>query len=204
MKEIKFENARKKFKKIKGAFSNSEFKDQIKEFKEALEILIQRYNTSNWENRFVVGGALEILFCALLNSMGFKAKWLKEARYDLGIDGIKFSLKSNFVSSGDIRLVNILGNEKVSWKEPTIFFISELGICYADPFMKLKTRHTNDALVINVGEIENLIKKKPDLCIIFPIPKKGKNSQEIKTASYDVAKSILENIRSKYLINYLP
>lgn len=98
------------------------------------------YDTANWENRFVVGGALEILFCALLNSIGYKCRWIKEARYDIEINGIKFSMKSNFTGTGDII---------VDWEEPTLFFISDVGICYADPEMGLETRHTHDALVIN-------------------------------------------------------
>ncbi len=200
----KFKRAQLKFKEIKNKFTNSKYREQVKEFENALSKLISEYNTANWENRFVVGGALEILFCALLNSMGFKSKWLKKARYDIKVDGIPFSLKSNFISSGDIRLVNILGDERVSWEEPTIFFISGLGICYADPQMGLRTKHTSDALIINVKEIKSLSEKNAEWHIYINIPEKPKNSQIIKTASYDVAESILKEIKSKYLIKYLP
>ncbi|MEO0147276.1 MAG: hypothetical protein ABIL23_01700 [candidate division WOR-3 bacterium] len=153
------------------------------------------YDTANWENRFVVGGALEILFCALLNSIGYKCRWIKEARYDIEINGIKFSMKSNFTGTGDII---------VDWEEPTLFFISDVGICYADPEMGLETRHTHDALVINTRQIKELIKRNDIWLIPIEIPKKPKSSVKIKTASYDVAKAILEEINSKHLRQNLP
>ncbi len=197
--------ARNKFPELKKSFLNPKFNEQIKEFEKALETLLQEYDTADWENRFVVGGVLEILFCALLNSMGFNAKLVKGKRYDLIIDEISFSLKSNFIGSGDIRLINILGNKKAYWKEPTIFFISNIGICYGDYKLGLKTKSTKDALTINIKEIKNLIKKDEKWHIPFSVirkPKKPKNQR--KTASYDVAKSILESIESKYLINFIP
>lgn len=182
---------------------SSEFKAQVEEFEKALGKLISEYNTANWENRFVVGGALEVLFCALLNSCGFKGELVKEARYDIKIDGILFSLKSNFTSAGDIRLINILGDERVIWEEPTIFFISETGICYADPQMGLNTKHPKDALTINTREIKSLIEKNKKWHIPILIPRKPKNPEAINIASYDVAKSVLEKIGSKYLIKFL-
>ncbi|MFN3301937.1 MAG: hypothetical protein ACK413_02865 [Patescibacteria group bacterium] len=204
MNNLKFKSARRKFEEIKNKLENSQFTEQIKEFEKSLEKLISEYNTANRENRFVVGGALEVLFCALLNSVGFKAEWIKEVRYDIKIDNIPFSLKSNFISLGDIRLINILGNEKVVWEEPSIFFVSELGVCYADPEMGLKTKHTSEALIINVQEIKSLVNQNSKWHIKISIPRKPRNSQTIKTASYDVAKSVLEEIGSKYLIKYLP
>ncbi|MGC8843893.1 MAG: hypothetical protein ACP5QS_08130 [bacterium] len=46
------------------------------EFEKAIEKLLNEYDTADWENRFVVGGAMEVLFCALVNSLGFSSKWL--------------------------------------------------------------------------------------------------------------------------------
>lgn len=108
-----YEKAQKLYMDIKKIMESANFKQHIAEFEKAVEKLITEYDTANWENRFVVGGALEILFCALLNSVGFKCKWLKETRYDIEINGIKYSMKSNFTGAGDIRLINILGNEIV-------------------------------------------------------------------------------------------
>ncbi|MEO0195421.1 MAG: hypothetical protein ABIL67_00015 [candidate division WOR-3 bacterium] len=195
MKRVKFKGARKVFKKIRRDLIDDKYLENIREFQTALQKLVSEYDTTNWENRFVVGGALEVLFCALLNSIGYRCKWLKEARYDIEINGIKFSMKSNFTGTGDII---------VDWEEPTLFFISDVGICYADPEMGLETRHTHDARVINVRQIKELIERNGSWLIPIVIPKKPKNSLRIKTASYDVAKSILEEINSKYLRQHLP
>jgi len=69
-----FERARNIFKNIKKSLEIEEYKENISEFQKALEKLVYEYDTADWENRFIVGGALEVLFCALLNSMGFKCK----------------------------------------------------------------------------------------------------------------------------------
>lgn len=204
-KKVKmYEKARELYLKIKKVIENGDFEPQIMEFENAIEKLVTEYDTANWENRFVVGGALEVLFCALLNSLGFKCKWLREARYDIEINGVNFSMKSNFTGTGDIRLINILGDEVVEWEEPTLFFISGLGICYADPMMGIPTRRTNDALVIRTGDIKSMVEKEDKWVLHIKIPRKPKNSKKIKTASYDVAKSILEEIDSKYLRKHLP
>jgi hypothetical protein len=199
-----FKESRSLFKEIKEKIESSKNNPNIIEFEKAIQKLVNEYNTANRENRFVVGGALEILFCALLKSLNFECKWLKEARYDIEINGIKFSLKSNFAGSGDIRLVNILGDERAVWEEPTLFFISGIGICYADPLMNLETKHTSDALTIKLKDLKNLFENNRDLVISISIPRKPQNSEAIKIASYDVAKAILEEINSQYLRSHLP
>jgi len=197
------EKARLIFKEIKKKIAEENYRPNLSEFERAIEKLIAEYDTANWENRFVVGQALEILFCAFLKSLGFYCQLLKEKRYDLKIEGIDFSLKSNFTGKGDIRLINILGDERVIWQEPTLFFISEIGICYADPEMEIATKHTSDALVIETKEIKKMIENNKEWVIPILIPLKPKNSKEIKTASYDVAKAILEEIKSQYLKKYI-
>jgi len=200
-----FERARNIFKNIKKSIGSEEYKENISEFQKALEKLVYEYDTADWENRFIVGDTLEVLFCALLNSMGFKCKWLKERRYDIEVNGVKFSMKSSFTGSGDIRLINILGNETVTWEEPTLFFISGVGICYADPEIDIETRHKRDALVVRVGKIKEVIEQSNNEWLIsIDIPRKPQNPTKIKTASYGVAKSILDEINSKYLRNHLP
>jgi hypothetical protein len=199
-----FKESRYLFKEIKEKIESSKNNPNIIEFEKAIQKLVNEYNTANRENRFIVGGALEILFCALLKSLNFQCKWLKEARYDIEVNGIKFSLKSNFTGSGDIRLVNILGDERAIWEEPTLFFVSGIGICYADPSMNLETKHTSDALTINLKSLKNLFENNKDLVISISIPRKPQNSEAIKIASYDVVKSILEEINSQYLKPHLP
>ena len=199
-----FKKARESFKKIRATFYDDKFYEHVREFEIALQKLITEYNTSNWENRFVVGGALEILFCALLKSTGHKCKWINEQRYDLEINNIKFSIKSNFTGKGDIRLINVLGDEVVQWMEPTLFFISEVGICYADPEMHLETKFKRDALTVDTKHIKKLVEDQDEWLIRIKIPRKPQRSEKIKTASYDVTKSILEEIDSTHLSKHLP
>jgi len=202
-KEEKFIKARNKFLEIKSKIESSEFEPNKEEFIKALDRLVSSYDTRNRENRFVVGSALELLFCVFLNSLHFKTKWIsEETRYDIEIDSIRFSLKSSFTSSGSIRLINILGNKKAVWNEPTIFFISDLGICYVDPNMGFKTKHTSDALTIQIRDIKKFVEKDKKWLIEIDIPHKPNKKEKIKTASYDVVKSILDEIGSKYLKNY--
>ncbi|MBC7327658.1 hypothetical protein H5T87_06045 [bacterium] len=197
-----FKAERETFKKVKYKIQGSS--QEKVEFEKALEKLLYEYDTSNWENRFVVGGALEVLFCALLNSLGFYCRWINEARFDLQIEDVKFSLKSNFTGSGNIRLINVLSEEKVSWKEATLFFISELGICYADPCMKLETKMKGDALVIDTSQIKSFVQELQDWLIEIKIPRKPKRNTALKTASFDVAKAILLEMNSQYLLKNLP
>ena len=197
-----WEKERRIFEEIKNEIE--EHREEREEFEKAVEKLLSEYNTADWENRFVVGGAIEVLFCALLNSLGFSTKWLKEARYDVEINGIKFSLKSSFTGSGDIRLINVLGDESVSWNEPTIFFISEIGICYADPAMALHTKRTSDALVIKAKELKSFVEENDRWLIKVSIPRKTMFYGSVKTASFSVAKTVLEEINSKYLLKNLP
>ncbi len=85
-----------------------------------------------------------------------------------------------------------------------MFFISKLGICYADPDINLKIKYTKDAITVNVKEIKKIVKDNPQWLIPIAIPIKPKCPEQVKTASYDVAISILEQINSKYLKIYLP
>jgi len=49
-----------------------------------------------------------------------------------------------------------------------------------------------------------MIEENDEWLISVSIPRKPVNSAKIKTASFDVAKSILEEINSKYLRKHLP
>ena len=197
----RFAKPREIFRRIRSQIEDADNKECVKEFEEAVEKLVSSYNTRNHENRFVVGGALEILFCALLRSLGFECEWLRELRYDLKIDGQRFSIKSNFTGRGTMRLINVLGKGTVEWAEPTLFFIGGHGIFYADPCMGLPTKRTGDALIIDTREV---LKIEEPWKIKINVPIKPKDPSHIRTASYDVAKSVLEQIGSVFLKEYLP
>lgn len=195
--------SRNKFLEIKLKVENPINRDIVYEFRESLNRLISDFDTSNMENRFIVGGVLEILFCALVRSLGFSSNLLtNERRYDIEIDGIKFSLKSNFTGRGSINLINFQGSgQDIEWSEPTMFFIGGEGIFYADPSLgriKSKIRRKSDSLSLDVVQVvENGYK------IQVNIPRK-KEGRPKKIASHMVAKSLLEEIGSKKLIQNLP
>lgn len=182
--------------------TNEKFKDIIQEFEKAIQELICKYPTSIYENRFVVGNAIEIIFCAFLKCLEFNCNRLdNEKRYDIEIDNCKFSIKSNFRGSGDIRLINVMGNnKKIRWKEPTFVFISGEGIYYIDPDKGITTRRRGDAITVSIYEIKTKGKKILDMNISRDV---GRNNQKNAPMSKIVAMEILKNINSEHLIRNL-
>ncbi len=192
----------------------SDFKRKLKEnedirseFIKAIGELIREYDTALYENRFVVGGAIEHIFVALVRSLGFYAQHLgtTKKRGDLKIEDLVFSLKTSFTGRGEIRLINKLGQDvDISWDEPTIFIISGLGIIYADPeLLRGEIIDKGDALTLNVEKIQNLAFNYPRFFVEIQIPRKPTEIESLHTASFDVAVVILKKIGSKRLINYL-
>ena len=175
MDKYEFSKHREIFSSIKEKVE-SRSKDEtvnkiVGEFLKSLEKLISEYPTSIWENRFAVGGALEIIFCAFLRCLGFNCKRLNnEKRYDVEINECKFSIKSNFSGSGEIRLINTMGGDsEAKWGEPTIVFMGGKGIYYIDPCMELETKKKDDAITVNAGEVKSKVGK--DYFIEIKIPK---------------------------------
>lgn len=198
-----FGKARNLFKDFRSKIEDN--KEVLNDFVKAIDKLINEYDTAIYENRFIVGGAVEYIFIALLRYLGFEVEHIGrgQRRVDIKINGIDFSIKTNFTGRGDIRLINRLGNKEILWTEPTIFIISELGIVYADPDF-LDTYDKGDAIVTNVNEIQRFVGEKPEYAVKVNIPKKAVKSKGYQTrlASLDIAKTILNQIKSE-LINYL-
>ncbi|NPA79523.1 MAG: hypothetical protein GXO29_00525 [Thermotogae bacterium] len=196
-----FKEHREVFKRVREALEDERNGRYREEFERALDLLVKSYDTRNHENRFVVGGAVEVLFCALLRALGFRCEWLRERRFDLRIDGRSFSIKSNFTGRGTLRLINVMGDGRVEWGEPTLFFIGGRGVFYADPCMDVRVKRESDALTIRAEEI---FKAGGIWRINLKVPVKPKSSTRIRTASYDVARSVLEQIGSILLREHLP
>ena len=200
-----FEEHRRWFSDFKRKLKENE--DVKSEFINAIDELIREYDTALYENRFVVGGAIEHIFVALVRSLGFSAQHLgtTEKRGDLKIGELEFSLKTSFTGRGEIRLINKLGRDvDISWGEPTIFIISGLGIIYADPdLLREKIIDKGDALTLDVEKIQNLASNSPEFFVKIQIPRKPTKIESRHTASFDVAVAILKKIGSKRLINYL-
>jgi hypothetical protein len=82
------------------------------EIEYALDQLLGRFATSVRENRFVVGGALEVILTAALRAVGIDAAdvGISEERIDIRIPSGGFSVKGHFSGAGNIRLINVLGD----------------------------------------------------------------------------------------------
>ena len=108
------------------------------EYETGIKHLVERYNTAIYENRFTVGGVVEVFTLALMRSTGIEIKGCgSEAQGgDLILpNGRMFSLKSSFTRGGSVILVNTRGDSGTDWRTATLFVLSNVGIVYGDPDM---------------------------------------------------------------------
>ena len=108
------------------------------EYETGVKHLVERYNTAIYENRFTVGGVIEVFTLALMRSTGIEIEGCgSEAQGgDLILpSGRMFSLKSSFTRGGSVILVNTRGDSGTDWETATLFVLSNVGIVYGDPAM---------------------------------------------------------------------
>lgn len=171
----------------------------------AIRKVLTEYDTAIRENRFIVGGVIEYLVLAAINGSGVgtgKHVGTTEKGADILIElhenkpcSAKFSIK--YSSSGAVRILNVLGESvKAEWSEPTIFVLPEVGIVYADPAHIPAEAIHRKADVIDVERKSILLhaQKHPELTLVLVIPKKKDLTaqQTTKTASEDVARTIIK------------
>lgn len=133
-KTTNFHIERNCFKHLKENLSS----DAKAEYETGIKHLVERYNTAIYENRFTVGGVVEVFTLALMRSTGIAIEGCgSEAQGgDLILpNGRMFSLKSSFTSGGSVILVNTRGDSGTDWKTATLFVLSNVGIVYGDPAM---------------------------------------------------------------------
>lgn len=129
-----FDIERKCFKHLQENLSN----EAQEEYKTGIKHLVERYNTAIYENRFTVGGVVEVFTLALMRSTGIEIEGCgSEAQGgDLILpNGRMFSLKSSFTRGGSVILVNTRGDSGTDWETATLFVLSNVGIVYGDPAM---------------------------------------------------------------------
>ncbi|MDE0087056.1 MAG: hypothetical protein OXU23_15150 [Candidatus Poribacteria bacterium] len=129
-----FDIERDYFKHLQENLSN----ETKKEYETGVKHLVERYNTAIYENRFTVGGVVEVFTLALMRSTGIEIEGCgSEAQGgDLILpNGRMFSLKSSFTTGGSVILVNTRGDSGTDWKTATLFVLSNVGIVYGDPAM---------------------------------------------------------------------
>jgi hypothetical protein len=129
-----FDIERNCFKHLQENLSN----EAKAEYETGIKHLVERYNTAIYENRFTVGGVVEVFTLALMRSTGIEIEGCgSEAQGgDLILpNGRMFSLKSSFTRGGSVILVNTRGDSGTDWETATLFVLSDVGIVYGDPDM---------------------------------------------------------------------
>lgn len=163
----------------------------------ALEALLERFATTIYENRFVVGGALEVIMVAALRAAGIDAidVGAQEARLDVHIPGGGFSVKGHFSGSGSVRLINVLGDStQASWSEATLFVLHGVGIGYADPELLSNigaVQRTRDAIVIRYSALRDFFRDNPEWLIPCHVPQATRDKADSELVSRAIARQIL-------------
>lgn len=182
-----------------------ENQEATQEFELALATLVETYNTAIHENRFVVGGATEVLLCAWIKALGFVCEWRSGIRTDLWINEVPFSVKANFARSSTIRLINVLGaSPDAEWNTPLLALLAEEGLFYADPTLVEREAIVRKADVLEVKTRSIRQLRAQGWCISIDVPRKPDTGAPSQVASYDVARAVLEKIASQVLAAHFP
>lgn len=171
MVSMNFNSERRYFRSFKENLSD----EARQEYEIGIRTLIQRYNTTIRENRFIVGGVVEIFTMTLLRSTGIEvnAYGAESVAGDLVLPDLKmFSVKSSFTNSG-VRLVNTMGDSQTHWTTATLFVMSNIGIVYGDPLMAIEgdLRRSKDALTLTRSAINRFANDEANL-VAMNIPLK--------------------------------
>jgi hypothetical protein len=192
-----FEAERLAFSKLKETVdNNSQLRSDIET---ALQQLLKQYNTIIRENRFIVGGVVEVILCTSLRAAGIEAAdvGISEQRADIVIPQGRFSVKGHFSGTGNIRLINVLGESShTEWDTATIFVLSGVGIGYADPeLLPNAVRRTSDALLLRFSAIRTFLEKNHEYLIVCQVPSATIGHDSDKLVSRLVAREILKQTK---------
>ena len=178
------------------------------EYVHAIGIVLNQYNTSIYENRFVAGGAVEVFTYALMRSAGLACSMYadQERGGDIMLPHHKhLSVKGSFTGgTANIKLLNQLGSGDRPWKVATLFVLSEIGIVYGDPDLVSRehVRQVSDGVELKKAGLEDLM-KNPKNVIDMEIPKKPSREMAGKSlkASESIAWKILNDENLTHLLN---
>ena len=147
--------------------------DVISEYEACVDIVINRYNTTILENRFIVGGVVEVLTALLIASADAEVNLAGEGRPGIDIvlrDGSGMSCKGTFTEKvSEIALINKRGSGSRTWEEPTLIIRSGSGIAFIAPDMidvEQWIQDKNDQIVLHKNVIEAICQ---DERFLFPI-----------------------------------
>ncbi|MCY4158327.1 MAG: hypothetical protein OXF48_01790 [Bacteroidetes bacterium] len=201
---MQFTSERKAFDRLKSHCPS----DSRKEFELASKELILSYNTTIPENRFIVGGAMEVFVCALLRSSDVSAWLYGEQSHGGDImlpQDKKLSCKGTFTKGWSaVGLINIRGSGHREWQHATLFIRSGTGIVYGDPTMvdPKEIKHSGDQTALSGKALKELCNDPLNvmpLDIPFKPPSESTAASEV--ASRTVALEILRNTQSSKLLD---
>ncbi len=202
-RSMDFQEERDCFNHLKETIDN---KAKI-EYELGINNLINRYNTAIYENRFTVGGVVEVFTLALLRSTGIKIDDCGSEAHggDLILPtGKMFSVKSSFTTSGGVILINTRGDSGTKWSTATLFILSNIGIVYGDPSMV-----TDEDLKRNRDNLEirraTLRRFADDLSNVIPMNIDIKPSVDLvalsSKASHLIARELMKELKLDILRN---
>lgn len=199
---MNFETERRCFYHLRDHLS-----DEAKaEYERGVGNLIQIYNTTIYENRFLTGGVVEVFTLALMRSVGIEV----EPCGDTGVGGDlilstgeMFSVKSSFTKvRSNVILVNTRDDSNTPWTTAILFVLSGIGMVYGDPSMEIEgdLNRAKDNLNIKQAAIARFA-KDPLNFIPMSIPFKPSTEEAIysKKMSDAVALQLMDELGLKIL-----
>lgn len=181
-----------------------------REYELAIQTLIERYNTTIFENRFIAGGAVEVFTYALLRSVGIDCALYGDQAHAGDIllpKDRKLSVKSSFRGVANIRLLNQMGVGAREWDTATLFVVSGVGVVFGAPDMVEadQLKDLGDAKTLKKAGLQALIDNPAnviDMKIALKPPTEMTGFSH--KASTAVARQILFETRAQKLLSAFP
>ncbi len=181
------------------------------EYELAVATLLERYNTTIYENRFITGGAVEVFTYALLRSVGIDCTLYGSQSHAGDIllpNDRKLSVKGSFVGGpNSVTLLNKRGGGERRWEAATLFVVSEVGIVFGAPDMvdAEHVRDAGDSIELKKAGLSSLI-DDPENVIEMEIVRKPPTEMTgfSHKASAAVARQILFEMKSDSLLKAFP
>lgn len=176
--------------------------DVAAQYLSAVNGVIGAYNTTVRENRFTVGGAVEVFTVALMRSVGIDAHHYaaQESSGDILLPGnVTLSVKGTHTKTySKIGLINKQGEGARTWSTATIFVRSGVGLVYGDPemFPAEAISDKGDQLGLLGRFLRGHIENNPDLIIPMQIDYKPPTelAGRSKLQSVVVAHQIMDDL----------
>ena len=200
---MSYENERHAFVTLKQNMTEA----LVREYLQAIGGLHSQYNTTIRENRFIVGGAIEVFTHAILLATGVQCENCATTSESGDIrlaTGEMLSIKASGTGITNVKLMNKLGEGDRHWDTATLFIVPSVGIVYGDPSLVSAKHIKQDDGITLAGAGLQALADDPANVIAMDIPRKSKSDvSESKVASHDVAWQVLRSMELQQLIKAL-